>query len=234
FIPTLTHLMADLHFRVLFVSVSFAVCILAEHHLALHHPQPNFVGIIDFALHPATSILSIYHQLHDTAKFHFGDVPTLELVGHTDFTFAYIPVHFNYILTEVLKNSIRATMEEHRRRSSSFLVTSTPPPPIQVTLVNSENEVVMCIRDQGGGIPPHQVEHVFDYAYSTASSQNHPSIMNEDRLHPDYSSSPFDVFAGQVSFFSFFFSFSWIVEWVFLNLVLRRDMEKRLLDSFIL
>ena len=79
----------------------------------------------------------------------------------------YVPVHLEYILTEILKNSYRATAER-RRSSSASASTNNPPAPVLVTISPSADYLSLRIRDQGGGIPPSNLSQVFSYAFTTA------------------------------------------------------------------
>lgn len=77
----------------------------------------------------------------------------------------YVPVHLEYILTEILKNSYRATAERRPPGASGHSL-----PPVQVTISLSADHLSLRIRDEGGGIPPAHFPNVFSYAFTTARS----------------------------------------------------------------
>ena len=98
---------------------------------------------------------------------------------------SYVPIHMEYILTEILKNSFRATVEHHRHRhrqhsgDANGPVTATsqgPLPPVLITIVppprlpgvNKSATLSLRIRDQGGGVAPANIERIFSYAFTTA------------------------------------------------------------------
>lgn len=101
-------------------------------------------------------------------------------------------MHLEYILTEILKNSYRATVERrqppHRSSSSSASPSRTgdsnndPLAPVLLTISPSIDYLSLRIRDQGGGIPPSNVPHVFSYAFTTARSTSSFDGRDDDEL----------------------------------------------------
>lgn len=88
---------------------------------------------------------------------------------------SYVPVHLEYILTEILKNSFRATVEHQAKLRKSGVSSSTIYPPVTITIspptVNGAEGATylsMRIRDQGGGVLPSNMARIFSYAFTTA------------------------------------------------------------------
>jgi 26S proteasome regulatory subunit T1 len=99
-----------------------------------------------------------------------------------------------YILTEILKNAFRATVEHHRyhyhRQHSNdgsgpiahthhehlplppVLITIVPPPRLQLTGITKPATLSLRIRDQGGGVSPSNMERIFSYAFTTAGRRS--------------------------------------------------------------
>lgn len=109
-------------------------------------------------------------------------------------------MHLEYILTEILKNAFRASVERHQSQSRSPIATrmSSEPPPIRITIApppppsalpsspmssatstidNSSPSIsfhphpallALRIRDEGGGVAPANVPHIFSYSFTTA------------------------------------------------------------------
>lgn len=61
-------------------------------------------------LAPTTSSSTI---LNGKNRYHYGDAPKVDIIGDRSVSFTYIPVHLHYIVMELLKNSMRATLEAH-------------------------------------------------------------------------------------------------------------------------
>ncbi|KAL2852011.1 hypothetical protein BJY01DRAFT_260337 [Aspergillus pseudoustus] len=116
--------------------------LIAEQHLALHfasqpvggaasemqeprkHAAPsNYIGVIDTALQPARIVRTCEEFVGEICELKYGVRPRLEIDGEPDATFAHVPVHVEYILTELLKNAFRAVIESGNERD-----------PIEVTI----------------------------------------------------------------------------------------------------
>lgn len=86
---------------------------------------------------------------------------------------SYIPVHLEYILTEILKNSFRASVERHHRSGTSQLIppvviTISPPQKTEYAGQRNPDFLSMRIRDQGGGVPEANLHQIFSYSFTTA------------------------------------------------------------------
>lgn len=79
----------------------------------------------------------------------FGEAPEVTVLGRTGLTFPYVSNHINYIIYELLKNSMRATVEFHRNRrlgdlkvgeKNSKLPEGLPPlPKIKIVIADGED-----------------------------------------------------------------------------------------------
>ncbi|ORX59693.1 alpha-ketoacid dehydrogenase kinase [Hesseltinella vesiculosa] len=123
--------------------------------------QPRHFGIIDTKLQPSQLVQHCAEFVAELCDFNYGVSPETIVNGHVDTSFTYVPVHLEYILTELLKNSHRATVEHSRKQQLVDV------PPIEVTISHSQEEIGIRIRDQGGGINEDSLAKVFDYSYTT-------------------------------------------------------------------
>jgi hypothetical protein len=86
----------------------------------------------------------------------------------------YIPVHLEYMLTEILKNSFRATVEHHYQLHGSS--SAKPLPPVVITIAPPPRDsaavtpplLSIRVRDQGGGVRQANMARIFSYAFTTA------------------------------------------------------------------
>jgi len=95
-----------------------------------------------------------------------GDAPQVTIHGRTDLTFPYVPSHISYILLELLKNSMRASVEYHGIDNM---------PPIRIVIADGEKneDVIIKVSDEGGGIPRSHMKRIWSYLFTTA----HPEVL---------------------------------------------------------
>lgn len=151
------------------IHARIGIRLIAEQMIALmrqQHEQNNdgYIGIIDTQLNPAKLVKTTADFVAELCEFNYGTSPETIIDGHTDATFTYIPVHLEYILTELLKNAFRATVEYARKRDHQGEL-----PPIQITISHGKEDIGIRIRDQGGGIAEDDLNKVFEYSYTTVS-----------------------------------------------------------------
>lgn len=140
--------------------------VLIGQYLSLRQPPvESYVGIIC----SKTSPYEIVKRAIDDAAFmctrKYGDAPEVIITGRLDMTFPYVPTHLHYIMLELLKNSMRATVEYHGIDADY--------PPIKVVIADgSENEdVIIKVSDEGGGIPRSNMKRIWSYLFTTADPE---------------------------------------------------------------
>ncbi|MCJ1478087.1 hypothetical protein MMC13_006762 [Lambiella insularis] len=182
--------------------------LIAEQHIALHlssqpHcgseplPSSTHIGVIDTRLRPSTVIRNCETFVSELCELKYGVRPSLAINGAVDTTLAHVPTHLEYILTELLKNAFRATVESGRERD-----------PVEITIAESHpaeprgntsapdsaaastygetfssgssrpNCVTIRIRDRGGGIAPTHLPHIWGYSFTTFSDDELPGSVS--------------------------------------------------------
>ena len=81
-------------------------------------------------------------------------LPQIIIEGH-DPTFPYILSHLQYIIGELLRNSVQALLD---------ISAQGPPPPIQVLICETPKHVIIRISDQGKGIPPEVIPVLWSFS----------------------------------------------------------------------
>ncbi len=154
----------------------------------------GYIGIIDTALRPAHTVNSCAGFVADICELKYGLRPRWVIDGEPDATtLAFVPMHLEYIVTELLKNAFRAVVEQKMHREP-VVITVAPEPPspphpsspapnagdrpaesaaesdaIRRPLDDNAPGVTIRIRDRGGGISPDVLPNIWSYSFTTFS-----------------------------------------------------------------
>jgi pyruvate dehydrogenase kinase 2/3/4 len=139
---------------------------------------------------PSITLASAQHRpaLRPLAFTHLGHMhppnptlaaPPIKVICKTNnTTVTYVSSHIHYMLTELLKNSLRAVVDHHIESSAGNL------PTVLVVLVRGEEDITIRVSDEGGGIPRSQMNNMFSFLHSTApSALDSPGSSARDRGH---------------------------------------------------
>lgn len=147
--------------------------VLAEHHLAMHEDfgrrqlKPDYIGIINQRTQPAKMIRVIADRVAQVALRIYGRSPQVLVMGDVDIAFPYIPEHIRFVIFEMLKNAIRATVERNSRSANGG---TDQLQPVTVAVHKGETEVFIKIQDKGGGMCPELLNDVWKYGFTTVRS----------------------------------------------------------------
>lgn len=133
--------------------------LIAEQHLSLHFSSqphcevmhdaddnPGFIGVIDTRLKPARIVDHCANVVGEICELKYGVRPTIVINGEPEYEFAHVPVHLEYIITELLKNAFRATVESGMEREP-IEVTIAPLPELLPEDREAEKKAAEDVRD---------------------------------------------------------------------------------------
>jgi len=146
---------------------------LATHHLQLKEAKGDHIGIINKYMKLKNVVDRWATFVQQITEDKYGHSPEIRISGHVTAKFPYIELPLDYILPELFKNAVRATIEAHPGSRGRNL------PPIYVTLANNETDFIVKISDRGGGIRHDRVGMVMQYNFSTAEESTETE-MNDD------------------------------------------------------
>jgi len=111
----------------------------------------------------------------------YGVAPEIRVIDVGAKPFPFVPRYLFYILSELLKNAVRATIEHQyggsvclRGKIESPLEARASLKPVEVLVSSGGNVSSIRISDEGGGIPVDQLGHVWSYLYTTAEPVSLP------------------------------------------------------------
>ncbi|TKA29498.1 hypothetical protein B0A50_03511 [Salinomyces thailandicus] len=149
--------------------------VIAEQHLALtetfhspwhfpgHHahtaPEDESVGQILLRCNAKEIIEKCAMTASKLTRKAYGSdvrLPEVKLLGHLETTFPYIPSHLEYVIGELLRNSIQAVVEQSEGESE--------PQPIEVLICEAAQHVIIRVSDRGGGINRDLLPYLWSFA----------------------------------------------------------------------
>lgn len=152
----------------------------------LYDESPSYIGVVDTKLRPESVIRHCEAIVGEICELKYGVRPTVMINGEHDYTFAHVPVHLEYIITELLKNAFRATVERGMERepveitiaplpqnasASNGRRSAEPRPDTIKPTEDSAPGVTIRIRDRGGGISPDNYPRIWDYSFTTFNDE---------------------------------------------------------------
>ncbi|KAI0118502.1 alpha-ketoacid dehydrogenase kinase [Hypoxylon sp. NC0597] len=157
--------------------------VIAEQHLALtetfnsHWFSPGaklseseFIGEVFIKCIAKDVIEHCAKAIQDLARSANGPdtkIPEIKINGHLEASFPYILSHLEYIIGELLRNSVQAVIEKHQQSKNP----ASDPPPIEVTVCEAQQHVIIRISDQGGGIPRDILPYLWSFGKGPLKNQ---------------------------------------------------------------
>ncbi|KAI8984283.1 mitochondrial branched-chain alpha-ketoacid dehydrogenase kinase-domain-containing protein [Mycotypha africana] len=155
---------------------------LIGQHVALYRGprQKDYVGVIC----TKTNIHDVAQDAIANAKFiceeHYGlfKAPEVNVFCPGEIEFMYVPSHLSHMLFELLKNSMRAVVENYGTDYEDDY------PPIKLIIAQGKEDITIKISDEGGGIPRSNIPLVWTYMYTTATAQLESEFSQSDFKAP--------------------------------------------------
>ena len=155
--------------------------LIAEQHIALNfsskphnklkdqdpyeHHESSYIGVIDTELKPAALVRTCESTVGEICELKYGVRPTVKIVGSPETKIAHVPMHLEYVLTELLKNSFRATIEAGMEKE-----------PIEVTIAPAPAGESQTAALKSGKKPEKQEEVLSKHAVGVISNYDQGSV----------------------------------------------------------
>ncbi|KUI52807.1 [Pyruvate dehydrogenase (acetyl-transferring)] kinase 2, mitochondrial [Cytospora mali] len=168
--------------------------VIAEQHLSLAEtlqtstsstgvkvPDTEFIGKVFLRCNAAEVIQRCSEAVLDLARSAYGEdvaLPEIKLAGHLDTSFPFILNHIEYIIGELLRNSVQAVIERQIKDGTAM----TRPPPIEVTICESSKHVVIRVSDQGGGISSDVMPYLWSFCKGPHSQRILANLTHVPRM----------------------------------------------------
>lgn len=133
------------------------------------------VGIVSTAIDLADVARRAARNACMVCTEHHGDCPeiNIEIADGEDgrATISHLHDHLDYVLVELLKNSLRATVDTHMKRNSLGFVDCSDMPPVTVRIATNKSKetATVVVSDQGGGIPREDMSKIMSYTFTSTN-----------------------------------------------------------------
>ncbi|KAK7398288.1 putative protein kinase [Neonectria punicea] len=107
-------------------------------------------------------------------------IPEIKVDGHLEASFPYILSHLEYIIGELLRNSVQAVIERHEKHPDP--TTAGGPPPIEITICEAAQHVIIRICDRGGGIPRAELPYLWSFSKGPQSQKRLENLAHVPRM----------------------------------------------------
>lgn len=168
--------------------------VIAEQHLALtetyhsarHSPDAqsqidynaDYVGEVFLKCNAREVVQECGTLARGLATEAYGEkcvLPEIILDGHFDATFPYILSQLQYIVGELLRNSIQAVIERRPNLEDK-------PPPIKVLICEAPQHVIIRISDAGGGIPKEILPDLWSFSKGSRSQTHLRNLLQVPKM----------------------------------------------------
>lgn len=139
---------------------------LVDQHISAQNPVPGFSGIIADACSPMEVAKNVVEKVRPLwqAKLAEHQLPEFHITGQLHATYRYIPSHTEIILSEVLKNAVRNSVQ-------ACTSSERTPQPVSVLVAGGAQGMCIKVSDQGGGMTREDATNLFSYIQSPGPSQ---------------------------------------------------------------
>ena len=127
-------------------------------------PNAEFVGEVFLRCNAQEVVEACWDRIVSLARDAYGPdcvLPSIKVEGHLNATFPYILSHLQYVVGELLRNSVQAVVEARP--------SSAPKPPIEVLICEAPQHVIIRISVIGGGIPSALMPVLWSFSKKTRS-----------------------------------------------------------------
>mmetsp|Transcript_27919 Transcript_27919/g.64919 ORF Transcript_27919/g.64919 Transcript_27919/m.64919 type:complete len:431 (+) Transcript_27919:80-1372(+) len=144
-----------------FLTSRIGTDILSSQYLAITRPDTP-TSVVSPDCDPVDVVRTAAGDAATLCRHHYGWSPPIDIVDVGQVKFPFIKQYLNYIMFELIKNSLRAVVERFGSREAAEAY------PIRVVICGDDDTVVLRVSDCGGGIPLDDMDQVWSYLYTTA------------------------------------------------------------------
>lgn len=137
----------------------------------------DFIGEVFLKCNAKEVITRIADGVRTLALRAYGPqtkLPDIRVLGNVDVSFPYILSHLEYIIGELLRNSVQAVVERNGNGSDVA--------PIEVTVCEAQQHVTIRVSDQGQGISREVLPYLWSFSKGPRSNQRLKNLTHVPKM----------------------------------------------------
>jgi len=147
-----------------FYTNRLSVRLLIDQYLQHEYTGSNYVGIINKKTLPIEIIQDAINDATHICQMTYGHSPEVIIEKVTNPEICYIPSYLYYVMFEIIKNGLRASVENNQDTLN--------------IVISGTEDVIIKISDKGKGIPYSDLDKIWYYSYTTVE-KNYYNNVNE-------------------------------------------------------
>ena len=153
-----------------FYTNRLSVRLLIDQYINFENSTENYVGVINKKTSPYEILKDAVDDATELCERKYGKSPEVIIENVNSIEFCYIPSHLYYVLFEIVKNALRASVENEQDK-------------IKV-IISGNDDIVIKISDRGKGIPYSDLEKIWYYSYTTLENNYYNGKIDINRDIP--------------------------------------------------
>ena len=113
------------------------------------------IGVIDTQTDPYEVLKNAIDDSEYVCNLNYGLSPHVNIERISDTKVCYIPSHLYHVLFEIIKNAMRATMENKKEEIN--------------IVISGDDDIIIKISDNGKGIRYSDIDKIWYYSYTSIS-----------------------------------------------------------------
>jgi len=153
-----------------FYTNRLSVRLLIDQYINYDNPKENYIGVINKKTSPLEIINDAVIDATDLCRINYGDSPNVIINEISNPILCYIPSHLYYVIFEIVKNSLRASIENNQDE-------------IEIIITGKE-DLIIKISDRGKGIKYVDLKKIWYYSYTTLEDNFYNDKIDLQRNSP--------------------------------------------------
>lgn len=150
-----------------FFTNRLSVRILIDHYLNYDNQNDDYVGVVCKNTNIENILYNVIEDVTFLSNKYYDFNPIFKIINYNNNTLPFIPSYLNFVFTELLKNSVKATFDNKNFNKPITIV------------IGGKDRISIKISDRGDGICYSQLYKIWKYSYTTSENNFYTDNFNQ-------------------------------------------------------